>query len=151
MVYHSLPSCSISSKFWTYVNCHVGVRRIHQDHQFHPVPGPGIGSKSISTTPEAWLSGDLNGSHGPWLSLVQPWSYPRILHPKAAGCGARERASSGHAAKRCETRNNVSMGEKWAAWCKLHSRHGGNVLQLWRIYQLALWMWPMGSMVLTCL
>ena len=115
MVDHSLPWCSISSKFWIYVNCHVGLRRIHQDHQFHHVPGPGIGSKSIRTTPEAWRN--LMGSHGPWLSLVmpcqfrtahlQPWSYPRILHPKAAGCGARERASSGQTRW---MRNNVING-----------------------------------------
>ena len=60
------------------------------------------------------ISWDLMGHGCHWscpasseLPHLQPWSYPRILHPKAAGCGARERASSGQTRW---MRNNVING-----------------------------------------
>jgi hypothetical protein len=65
-------------------------------------------------------------------------------HPSSQSCRMRRKGAGLFGANTLDAKQ-CHQWIQWAAWCKLHSRHGGNVLQLWRIYQLALWMWPMGS------
>ena len=78
MVYYSLPSCSISSKVWFFWNmcqlpCPSGKPTITSSKS--PV-GPGIGSKSICTTPEAWQTAVATAQGLMKSHLVCGWPTP---------------------------------------------------------------------------